>query len=947
MNSNAKWIWAFRDNYNKYNDVIIALKRFHESSKTISSIKITADSYYRLYINGHWVHDGPSRAWTHNYIYDTHDISKFLIEGENCVKIVARYFGCGHFHGIPQQAGLLVQIELKSPTGDKKVIVSDNSWLVADNCCYIPNTPKVSIQMEPAELYDAKCESELSFSKAVELFDAYAGPWHNLHDRCVAKLTKKSKEIAGFIGANLVSKPGLCFCIPHTRLMNQGLIEANGRVFSPFGIATELNLKSDCIVSFKFNDFERGYFDIAINGIRNPQNSYELSKGSHLVLGFARNILNNDKHCSLSIECDEDFELSNPVSSDHENPWCYIPFKEYSFVQDDMVWRWFAENLSCGRDKEYVKATSQLLDQIKKIQQFYSQLGNRIEQLCFDEMFVIDSYWHFYKRKVVSEITDSIKFPMALANDDQNCVLVEPSTKGRVELIYDLGEQNCGYYSFEIITEQAGINVDIFSVEYINGKQIQFTDNNRNGFRFITKLGQNKYTSIKRRSGRYVFITFDNFDTPIKIRRFVLVESTYPATNEAFFYSNDTELNNVSDICTRTLKLCMEDVYTDCPLYEQTLWVGDLRNEALYGYYVFGATDIAKNSLRLAAESLSKYDIVGCQVPSCWDCLLPAWSFLWVIAAWEYFWFTGDKDFLGELYPYVLKNINNAQKYITDNGLFSAPFWNMFDWAKIDQQRKTVLHNSILLVGALDAAVKCADSLGNFQEKRMHSVTRDNICESINSLWDSNKKAYPDSITGSDVSDSTCQHTSFLALLYGILPKHLVEPAISNILDPPCNMVKVGSPFATMFMYEAMEKHGLTTQIIDSIKKNYTPMVSSGATTVWETFPSGTIGIDKDSFPTRSHCHGWSTAPLYFFMRVILGVRQTAPGCSEFEISPNPCGLTEASGCIKTIYGDLKIKWQIKDKRFQFSYDCSSEVKTRFRTNESLVGYDCEEVKIC
>ena len=149
-------------------------------------------------------------------------------------------------------------------------------------------------------------------------------------------------------------------------------------------------------------------------------------------------------------------------------------------------------------------------------------------------------------------------------------------------------------------------------------------------------------------------------------------------------------------------------------MYEQTLWVGDARNESLFAYGAFGAYDLGARCIKLAAQSLERYPIVGCQVPSSWDCLLPAWSFLWGISVWDYYWHTGDKKFLKKLWPAVIKNLKGAESLIDKKtGLFSGPFWNMFDWTDIDQQQKTVLHNSMFIVGAIEAALKSAKVLGD------------------------------------------------------------------------------------------------------------------------------------------------------------------------------------------------------------------------------------------
>src|SRR5690606_2240054 len=115
------------------------------------------------------------------------------------------------------------------------------------------------------------------------------------------------------------------------------------------------------------------------------------------------------------------------------------------------------------------------------------------------------------------------------------------------------------------------------------------------------------------------------------------------------FSCSDLRLERVWDISAHTLKLCMEDTFTDCPLYEQTLWVGDARNESVFAFTAFGAEDLARRCIVLAGQSLERYPLVGCQLPSAWDTLLPAWSFLWGISVWDYYFQTGDKAFVKQV----------------------------------------------------------------------------------------------------------------------------------------------------------------------------------------------------------------------------------------------------------------------------------------------------------
>ena len=190
--------------------------------------------------------------------------------------------------------------------------------------------------------------------------------------------------------------------------------------------------------------------------------------------------------------------------------------------------------------------------------------------------------------------------------DDDSVTEVQPLEGADVELLYDLGEQNCGYYRLDL-EAPAGTVVDLFGVEYINAEgAVQHTGPYRNGMRYICKEGRNELLAFRRRSQRHLFVTLRNMTGPVRIRHLELIESTYPTDFAEGFSCSDEALTAIWQISARTLKLCMEDTYTDCPLYEQTLWVGDARNEGLYGLECLGAYDITERCVRLAAESLEE-----------------------------------------------------------------------------------------------------------------------------------------------------------------------------------------------------------------------------------------------------------------------------------------------------------------------------------------------------
>lgn len=933
----AKWIWQAGAEVHAYNAAVIARRTVRLPAARVATLRITADSFYRLHINGTWVADGPARSWPTHFQYDALDVTPWLRDGENEIRILAIHYGVGDFHRIPQQAGLLAQLDLITTNGQTRTFGTDRSWQVAAFPALATNTPKISIQMPPAELYDARRESNLRFRPAAELFPAHAGPWQNLNPRDVALLNRQPFAFKAVRAARVVRADGWNFCVPATRLNHPGLIEANHHTSGGFGMATVLNVEQPATLRLRQEGMK-----MAVNGVR-VDREMRLEPGRHLLVAFARQMFSHQKERAVQFTEPDGFTLVNPLDPGAENPWVFIALPEFTVATNDLVWHTFRERDPQwgGLARRHDAQTDAWLTELTNAAALRPVLGDRLRQLPADRLFVEDPFWQFTRRRVVGDASALVRNPSALLHDNAESTTILPSPDGDVELLLDLGEQNCGYWQFDL-TADAGVQVDLFGVEHIQPDGvIQFPWGNRNGLRYVTRAGRNEFTSLKRRSGRYVFLTLRQQRTPVHIRHVQLVESTYPVEYRGSFACSDARLDRIWDISARTLKLCMEDTFTDCPLYEQTHWVGDARNEALFAFGVFGAHDLARRCIRLSAQSLERFPIVGAQTPSSWDMLIPAWSFLWGISTWDYYRETGDAGWLRSTFPDVIRNLRGAETLVNEQNLFSGPFWNFFDWVRLDDRHQTVLHNSLLLVGAIDAAQRGAEVLGATSELVWLRQFRARLTEGINRLWDARRNAFPDAVRDDGtLSPTRSQHTSILGLLYDVIPPDRQAAALTNLLAPPEDMVRVGSPFAALYLYEALEKFGREDLILEAIYQHYLPMLEAGATTVWESFPTGTTGGGR--FPTRSHCHAWSSAPCLYLNRLVLGIRPTSPGAATVEISPRLRDLTWARGATATVNGPIEVSWRRDGNRLTVNYQTPPGVTARFVRNATHNGLTIE-----
>ncbi len=929
----AKWIWRKQDSYTNYNDTIVARKTFTLPEIKAAHLAITADTRYRVFINGAWVNDGPCRSWPEHYQYDVIDVAPYLKAGENAIRIVAKYFGVGTFHQIPQQAGLLAQLDVTAADGKTIRVATDETWEVAAAPAWISNTVKRCIQMGPFEIYDARLEGDASFAPAAVLYDAEGGPWKNLIPRDVALLSRIPFPFVAFREANVVSRDWRCYAFPTARLLYPGLIEANGKVSMASAVATVIDLPE--AMTLHIDDPGS---TTTIDGKRGKDGAFELSAGEHFLFAPVSSFFGHwEKDTELRFREVSGYTLRNPLNGDEANPWCWVPFEDAKYISSDYEFDLMEASARAQVENTIRSTIDGHLEKVHDANSFKAGFGDAIQQLSTAEHVMDDVHAQFKERVVLSDAAGLVKAPNALIRADDKATLVSPSADGDVELVYDLGEQNVGYFTLDLDAE-SGLIVDISAVEYISPDgRVQHTGTYRNSMRYICKEGRNRFMSIDRRSGRFVFITLRNQTRPISLYHVGLVESTYPIQQIGNFACSDPKLDRVWEISERTLKLCMEDTYTDCPLYEQTLWVGDARNEALFALTAFNATDITRRCLRLTGESVGRYPIALCQTPSSWGVLIPAFSFMWEMSVWEYYEYSGDEAFLRDMWPSMIQNLKNAKQYEDERGLFSGRFWNFFDWTNLDMNHETVLHNSLLLVGAIDAVLKGAEVVGDTESPEWLIPYRDRVIAAINDLWDPERGAYPDSVhEDGTISPSVSVHTSFLSYLFDIVEEENRDKVVQNLTATPEGMVRVGTPFACMFLYEALEKAGHQQQIIDDIRENYFPMLDAGATTVWESFPTGTTG--SDGFPTRSHTHAWSSAPIYFLNRIVLGIQPQGIGGNEVVISPRPSGLAWAKGASATINGPVEVSWKLEGKTLEITATGPEGTALRFERNDALDG---------
>lgn len=143
MDWQASWIWH-PETDNPDNFYLFARREFDlDRAPPEATIRITAGSLYKLYVNGVYIGRGPNPSDPSRYYYDVHPVSGYLTSGRNTIGVVAYTYG-PEAHGVLGQnwgrGGLLM--ELRAPRKDGDLLLgTDDSWRVLQAPPWNQNAP--------------------------------------------------------------------------------------------------------------------------------------------------------------------------------------------------------------------------------------------------------------------------------------------------------------------------------------------------------------------------------------------------------------------------------------------------------------------------------------------------------------------------------------------------------------------------------------------------------------------------------------------------------------------------------------------------------------------------------------------------------------------------------------------------------------------------------------
>lgn len=396
---------------------------------------------------------------------------------------------------------------------------------------------------------------------------------------------------------------------------------------------------------------------------------------------------------------------------------------------------------------------------------------------------------------------------------------------------------------------------------------------------------------------RYIFIP--NSDTPLDIS---LDFEFLPLETKASFECDNELINRLWKVCEYTMLLNSREGFFDGIKRDRWVWSGDAYQSYFVNYYLAFDKEIVKRTIRVlrgAEPTLKHINTIS------------DYTFYWLCSIWDYYFYTGDKDFVLDIYPDMLEILSFVEGRLSPDGMFERKDddWVFMDWSAFDPAGP-MCAEQMVLCKAYDSVAKCAELCGDASTSQRAKKHAEYIKEQINLLyWNEEKGAFVDDYRSG--RNNVTRHANIFAILFDLTTKERKESIVKNVIYNK-EITPITTPYFEFYELDAMCHIGDFEYMTNMLDSYWGGMLRLGATTIWEEFDPTKKGIEHYEMYggkyEKSLCHAWGASPIYLLGKYALGVYPTDVGYSAYEVKPNLMCFKHFSGTVPTPKGTVTVK---------------------------------------
>ncbi|MBI5722561.1 MAG: family 78 glycoside hydrolase catalytic domain [Planctomycetes bacterium] len=922
MSKSARYAW--------FNETGLGRNRYAAFRHTLrlksrnagGKLHIFADTAYHLYVNGRFIDFGPTRFDPRHPLYDTHDISGHLRQGKNVIAVLVNHYGEVTGRSKLARGGFIAWGTVRDSSRNIPIRTPDG-WKAREEPGFDPTAPQFSFPLNPIEVYDQakglgrwteEAYDDSDWPEAVQI--AAQDTWGDLEPRQTPFMEGREILPERVVGAGAVSDDEdlWSFRIPFWNERHPDQPKYSDFLFA----CTGFNAPRDMDIALGLFWGEHWVNGVELTAKRPSANAVcRIDFDVHLKKGwnpfFVKCGAYGDtwdfylaipRRSGITVSADRDpasdvlFRVSRPLLIEEYEKYVKpvpLPFtgrETFGGLPD--AWREWKR----GRTADNPARETDLL-------------------------ITADANWKESPYKVAGMMFRKADFP------------------GGVTVVFDMGHDVLVRPSISV-SGVKGATIDMAYSERLRGNRLEMYNHHRthSADRFRAAQDAVEWAVFHPRGFRYLQCTIRSAPGDVTVHALKGYSAGYPIRDVSWFRCSDPALTKIWELCKRTQRIAMEDAYVDSVLRERGLYGRDTMIQYHNNLACFGDQQLMRRCLDLYIQTMTPDGFIPACVPyENENYLLYDFGMDDVVGFWEYYRYSGDREFAKTAWPAAVKAVEAMRIFEQPSGLLSADKEDMRrprvvtgyginhsdNGAHKDHHDKNGIscNFNATWVGAIRAAANLCRVAGEKKKARQLDAWADAIAGKIRkTLWDAGRKLFSDNTKKTHYS----VQGNALAALYGVaLPGQLpsirkflaaeLEDNFYNKRDPSGGARM--SPAYGYYVLDGVYAAGLPGTAEKAIRRCWGWMLDDGATTAYEFFTN-----------RNSLCHGWSASPVWFLSREVLGIKFPEPGNPNVvRVEPRTESVSWAQGAYPHPRGVIEVRWQRKDGRTRIEVSAPKGVK--------------------
>ena len=465
--------------------------------------------------------------------------------------------------------------------------------------------------------------------------------------------------------------------------------------------------------------------------------------------------------------------------------------------------------------------------------------------------------------------------------------------------LYDFGRETFGYLIVKNLKGSVNVYYGESREEALDKEHCETLDRleNTEAWDCVADSKAFRYVYIEKEEGA----TYDGVSMDYEY-------APHDMNHSGSFRCSDEEINKIWEVGAYTMDLTTREFFMDGIKRDRWTWSGDAIQSYLMNYYLRFDTECVKRTIR----QLRGKDPVTAHVNTIMD-----YTFYWFKSVLDYYQYTGDTDFVREMWPRMVTLMDYVLSRTNSEGMAEGQpdDWIFVDWVDFPMHKRGILcFEQILFCKALETMALCAKVLGI--NKSTYRVKAEELRNKVKqTFWSYEDKAYLHAIEDGVMNRQITKFPNMFAIIYGYAYEEQRQEIMKSVMLNP-NIDPITTPYMRFYELETLCIDGLHTQVLQEMRNYWGGMLREGATSFWEKYvptETGTQHLAMYGRPYgKSLCHAWGASPVYLLGKYYLGVKPTKPGYEEYEVRPALGDLQWMKGDVPTPHGMIHVEMDRK-----------------------------------